>query len=226
MTTPHSSDLPADPRSQYQGVVIAIGGPPHSGKSVFLAELYRQLLHCCPSKVFLQRACPDGEGMWSNEADPEIVQQIRRKAAFSEEFVAVTLRGIEQLGRNPQHQIVLVDLGGKRTAENAELLKRSTHCIILSSNPDEISQWQAFATREGCEILATFHSQLIFCSDPGSDRQLDTTARSTLQADSNPMQGQWVNLCRELGTECYGEAITKLADVLIARYGKLERMER
>lgn len=219
MITSHSSHLPADPRSQYQGVVIAIGGPPHSGKSVFLAELYRQLLHRYPSKVFLQRACPDGEGMWSNEADPEIVQQIRRKAAFSEEFVAVTLRGIERLGRNPQHPIVLVDLGGKRTAENAEILKRSTHCIILSSNPDEIPQWQAFAMREGCEILATFHSQLIFCSDPGSSRQLDTTARSTLRTDLIPMQGQWINLCRELGTDCYGKAIAELADVLIAQYG-------
>jgi CRISPR-associated protein Csx3 len=60
---------PPDPRTGYHGAVIAVGGPPHSGKSVFLAELYRQLLQRQPSGVFLQRACPDGEGMWSNEAD-------------------------------------------------------------------------------------------------------------------------------------------------------------
>ena len=52
-----------DPRSAYQGRVIAIGGPPHSGKSVFLAELYRQLLQRQPTGVFLQRACPDGVGL-------------------------------------------------------------------------------------------------------------------------------------------------------------------
>lgn len=68
------------------GRAIAFVGPPHSGKSVFLAEMYRQLLANpkIGDKAFLQRACPDGEGMWSAEADQELVKKIRRKGKFKE----------------------------------------------------------------------------------------------------------------------------------------------
>lgn len=211
-----NSPIAPDPRTRYHGAVIAIVGPPHSGKSVFLAELYRQLLHRDPTGVFLHRACPDGEGMWSNEADPEIVQQIRKKCAFSEEFVTVTLRGIERLGRNTHHRIVLLDLGGKRTAENAEILRRSTHCIILSSQIEAISAWQTFVTSEGCDVLAIFRSQLIYDSSSFSQANLDLTARSMLQLDTTPITGTLVNLCRDQGTDCYGAAIAVLAEALLA----------
>jgi CRISPR-associated protein Csx3 len=200
-----------DLRSHYHGRVIAIGGPPHSGKSVFLAELYRQLLQRRSSGIFLQRVCPDGEGMWSNEADPAIVQQIRRKFAFSEEFVTLILQTIEQLGRNPQLSLVLLDLGGKRTAENAEILRRSTHCIVLSADAEATAQWQAFAAAEACSILAMFESRLVKLPD----QQLDDTVRSAIRTDLAMPQGTLVNLSRELGTACYAEAIGQLADWLI-----------
>ena len=82
MTNQNSFGLD-DVRGRYKGMVVAVGGPPHSGKSVFLAELYRQLLAKRPSGVFLQRACPDGEGMWSAETNPQLVAEIRRKGSFS-----------------------------------------------------------------------------------------------------------------------------------------------
>ena len=150
MAPPSPAFPPTDPRQPYHSRVIAVGGPPHSGKSVFLAELYRQLLQRQASGIFLQRACPDGEGMWSNEADPAIVQQIRKKFAFSEEFVTLTLQTIERLGRNPQLSLVLLDLGGKRTAENAEILRRSTHCILLSAQAEETANLADFC---GCRSL-------------------------------------------------------------------------
>src|SRR3990167_3663142 len=114
---------PDDVRSKYRGMTVAIGGPPHSVKTVFLAELYRQLLARRPSGAFLQRACPDGEGMWSAESDPALVAEIRRKGSFSQEFMLFTLKSIENLGAGMPR--VLIDLGGLRTAENAEILKRS-----------------------------------------------------------------------------------------------------
>src|SRR3990167_3520743 len=114
---------PGDIRAKYKGMVVAVGGPPHSGKSVFLAELYRQLLARRPSGTFLQRACPDGEGMWSAESDPALVKEIRRKGSFSQAFMLFTLKSIENLGAGMPR--VLIDLGGLRTAENAEILKRS-----------------------------------------------------------------------------------------------------
>ena len=216
MTTPHRplahTCSTTDPRVHYQGRVVAVGGPPHSGKSVFLAELYRQLLQRQPSGIFLHRACPDGEGMWSNEADPEIVQQIRRKAAFSDEFVNLTLHTIEQLGKNPQLPLVLLDLGGKRTAENAEILRRSTHCMVVSANEEEAMRWHVFAADEGCPVLASFQSRLV----RSPDQQIDPSARSTIQTDRPIPQGTLVNLCRELGADCYQEAIAQFAEWLLA----------
>ncbi|KAM3112685.1 hypothetical protein [Phormidesmis sp. 146-33] len=124
-----------------------------------VAALYQQLLKHS-NRVFLQRVCPDGEGMWSSEADPAIVRSIRRKGQFSEEFVLETLRAIDHLGQNPHFSIVLLDLGGKRTAENAEILQRSDFLILLSSNLQEISHWQQFAHCENCETIAFLESRL------------------------------------------------------------------
>ncbi|MFM7448234.1 MAG: hypothetical protein ACKO24_06530 [Leptolyngbyaceae cyanobacterium] len=201
----------SDPRFHYHGAVIAVVGPPHSGKSVFLAELYRQLLQRRSSGVFLQRVCPDGEGMWSNEADPTTVQQIRKKFAFSNEFVTLTLQTIEQLGRNPNLSLALLDLGGKRTAENAEILRRSTHCIILSSEQDEIAHWQSFTAAADCPVLATFQSRLV----KDCHQALDPTARSSIQIDLPIPQGILVNLCRDMGADCYATAIAQLADWML-----------
>ena len=75
--------------------------------------------------------------------------------------------------------------------------------------------WKAFAIAEGCDILGIFHSQLRHCSDALPDPQLDITDRSTIQVNSVPMGGVFVNLCRGLGTTCYEGAIAQLADQLI-----------
>jgi CRISPR-associated protein Csx3 len=197
----------SDSRSHYSGRVIAVCGPPHSGKSVFLAALYQKLLQRQSTGIFLQRACPDGEGMWSNEADPAIVKTIRKKFAFSEEFVTLTLKAIEQLGRNPQLSLVLLDLGGKRTAENAEILRRSTHCILLSAGEEESAYWHTFAAAEDCPVLATFQSRLVKLPN----QQLDQSARSSIQTNLPTPQGTFVNLSRDIGPCCYEAAIAQFA---------------
>lgn len=192
-------------------IVIAAGGPPHSGKSVFLHELYSQLLARRSSRIFLQRACPDGEGMWSAETDPAVVKEIRRKGKFSPEFMIFTLKAIENLGK--VFQIVLVDLGGLRTAENAEILKRCTHLVILSSKDDEIQPWQEFAKNEGCETLAIFFSKLA----KQEDGSLNNQVRSSVNLQQTPVVGEMLNLDRDGPTEPYREAISQFADWLIAK---------
>jgi CRISPR-associated protein Csx3 len=199
-------------------MVVAVGGPPHSGKSVFLAELYRQLLERRPSGVFLQRACPDGEGMWSAESDPEKVAEIRRKGSFSPEFMLFTLKSIENLGR--KFRLLLLDLGGRRTAENAEILRRSTHLIVLSSKEEEDESWQKFAAVEGCETLVVFRSRLV----KGEDGALDLSVRSSLDLSGDPVRGELLNLDREvqqeLGSVTFREAVGQFADWLIAEAEK------
>lgn len=198
-----------DVRSRYRGMVVAVGGPPHSGKSVFLAELYRQLLARRPSGVFMQRACPDGEGMWSAESDPDFVREIRRKGAFSQEFMLFTLKSIESLGKT--FPLVLLDLGGRRTSENAEILRRSTHLVVLSSKEDEVDPWCEFASDEGCEPLALFASRLV----KGEDGTLDQTVSSSVAMSTLPIKGELLNLDREAECEPYSEEVGQFADWLI-----------
>ena len=192
--------------------VVAVGGPPHSGKSVFLAELYRQILARRPSRFcFLQRACPDGEGMWSAETTPEIVREIRRKGNFSQEFMLFILKSIESLGK--VFPLVLLDLGGRRTAENAEILQRSTQLILISSKEEEDEKWVKFAFDEGCETIAVLRSSLI--KTPKGE--LNERVRSGVNFDSFPVRGEILNLDREGPVEPYREAISQFADWLIKR---------
>ena len=210
----------------YKGMVIAVGGPPHSGKSVFLAELYRQLLARRPADAFLQRACPDGEGMWSAESDPTLVKEIRRKGNFDTGFMAFTLKAIEALGT--RFPITLVDLGGRRSAQNAEILARSSHLIVLSSKEDENKPWQEFAAAEGCETIAVFASELVKLS--GSE-ELDLGSQVRSEATTSDVVGGTLrNLDRGKSgdsearlaaiRECYREAVSQFADWLIARADK------
>lgn len=201
--------------AEKKGMVVAVGGPPHSGKSVFLAALY-VFLAARGIKFFLQRACPDGEGVWSAETDPRIVAEIRRKGSFSQEFMLFTLKSIENLGKTVP--LVLLDLGGRRTAENAEILKRSSYLIILSSKKEENDAWVEFARAEGCETIAIFESRLI----KGMDGNLDNTVRSSVDFSAELVQGFLFNLDREGPKDPYIEVVSQFADWLIARSSEQE----
>ncbi len=192
-------------------LVIAVGGPPHSGKSVFLAELYRQLLARNPGGVFLQRGCPDGEGMWSAESDPALAQAIRQKGAFTPQFCAWVGAAICGLQRG--FAITLIDLGGQRISPNDEILAASTHLIVLSSKDDETQAWVEYGQRCGCEVLAVLGSRLV----RGSDDALDLSARSTLDCSTAPATGEIVNLDRAAPTTGYADAVAQLASWIHAQ---------
>jgi CRISPR-associated protein Csx3 len=139
--------------------------------------------------------------MWSAESDPEIVKQIRRKGSFSPEFMLFTLRSIENLAR--VFPLVLLDLGGKRTAENAEILKRATHFILISSKLEENKAWVEFASAQGCQILAVFNSRL-------------GEGKSWIDfSPVPPLRGELVNLDRNGPKEPYQIAVSQFADWLI-----------
>ena len=143
------------------GRAIAFVGPPHSGKSVFLAELYRQFLgdKAVGQKAFLQRACPDGEGMWSAESDPEVVKKIRQKGSFDEPTMSFFIQSIRGLRKTKS--IVLVDCGGRRSTQNAVILGECSDAIILSSKPEELELWKTFCEENGVKVLAMLKSELL-----------------------------------------------------------------
>jgi CRISPR-associated protein Csx3 len=203
----------SDVRSQYRGQVIAVGGPPHSGKSVFLYTLHQMLHQRMGDRVFLEPVCPDGEGKWAAEAEPDVVQRIRKKYEFSLEFLNQKIQSIENLGRNKP--LVLLDLGGKRSAENAQILARSTGLMILSSDADEVGHWRDFGEAQGCRVVVELASRLVK-TEVGD---LDTSARSQVTLDMLPVTGTLVNLNRSSGQDCYQDEIEALSSWLMETLG-------
>ena len=200
----------SDVRSQYQGQVIAVGGPPHSGKSVFLNVLHQRLHERMGDRVFLEPVCPDGEGKWAAEAEPDVVRRIRKKYEFSPEFLTQKIQAIENLGRNKP--LVLLDLGGKRSVENAQILARSTGLIILSSRIVEVELWRAFGKAQSCEVVLELASKLVTTTEGA----LDPLARSQVTLGAIPGTGTLVNLSRKYKDNCWAEdchqdAIDRLA---------------
>jgi CRISPR-associated protein Csx3 len=133
---------------------IAIGGPPHSGKSVLTYSL-TQILRAQQVEHYVLRACPDGEGDWSQEAPPESVRLLRNKGQFTETFVAYVGRSLQQ-----RHLPLLVDMGGRPTREQEVLFDYCTHALLLAPNEAELSQWRELAQRHKLPLLAELQSTL------------------------------------------------------------------
>jgi len=209
-----------DLRPLYKAWVVAVSGPPQSGKSVFLAELYRQLLARRPKNfAFLQRMCPDGEGVWSAESDPVVVKEIRRKGKFAAGFLERHLPLMVGPALMGSFKIILADLGGIRSTENAEILAHSTHLILLCSDKHagEMQPWLDFATAEGCQILAAFDSRMV----KFEDEELDLSARSSVDLSAEPVQGEMLNLDRKIQqlheSITFRQAVSQFAEWLIAK---------
>lgn len=194
----------------HRQLVISVGGPPHSGKSVFLNELYVQLRTEMSSDVFLLRACPDGEGTWMYDTDLEVARRVRQKGKFGEQFTESIRGAVANLRKG--FKIVLIDLGGKLLPPNDEMLAASTHHIVLSSNPEATKQWVAYGEGYGAKTLAVLSSELV----KDESGALDPDVRSEITvAEVLPMRGTLRNLDRAGSHEPYQEAVRKLATWMV-----------
>lgn len=133
---------------------VIVCGPPHSGKSVFLANLMRLLP---PHSFYLAFAAPDGEWHWTNFGDQDLVAAVRQKGKFTENFVGSMVEAI----RANEQPLVLVDTGGVRSEANERIFSVCDGVIILSSKPEEITAWREFATRYHVAVLAELDSVLV-----------------------------------------------------------------
>ncbi len=133
---------------------VMIGGPPHSGKSVLVYALSRAL-RAANTTHYVLRACPDGEGDWSHETPEERVRLLRQKGQFSSEFVERVRRDIER-----RHLPLLVDVGGKPTLEQEQILRACTHAVLLAATPEGLAEWRERAERCGLIIIAELQSVL------------------------------------------------------------------
>lgn len=175
---------------------MLVGGPPHSGKSVLVYSL-SQALRGRGVEHYALRACPDGEGDWSNEAPPERVREIRIKGQWTPQW-------LQRIGQDIQrrHLPLLVDVGGRPTPEQAELFGLCTHAVLLT--PDDASQasWQALVARHRLPLLADLTSTL-----EGENR---------LEAAEPVLRGALANLQR--GGTASGAAFDALVSRIAARF--------
>lgn len=169
---------------------IIIGGPPHSGKSV-LTYLLTQQLRAWNVEHYVLRACPDGEGDWSQQAPPATVQLLRYKGAFDATFVD---RVCHDLSR--RHLPLLVDVGGKPTPDQERIFDACTHAILLAPDDSGLAYWREKAERHGLAIVAELHS---------------TRAGEDVITSLHPvLRGQIANLERH--TAAFGVATLALAE--------------
>lgn len=104
---------------------VLIGGPPHAGKSVLTYSLTQALRQRGVSHYVL-RACPDGEGDWSQESDQDTVRVIRIKGEWLPEFVQKISQDLER-----RHLPLLVDMGGRPASWQMSIMRHCTHSILL-----------------------------------------------------------------------------------------------
>jgi len=135
---------------------ILVGGPPHAGKSVLTYNL-TQALRKRNIDHYVIRACPDGEGDWSQEIDQRMVSRIRLKGDWTPEFVKNICRDIER-----RHFPLLVDVGGCPEEWQMSILDHCTHSLLLlhQQNEHTTAFWHQLVERHGLLPLAELYSEL------------------------------------------------------------------
>lgn len=129
---------------------IVVCGPPHSGKSVFLGGLCDNLPR---NQRYLFRACPDGEGTWTWKGHG--AEQYRQKGSFTGTMVDWYVKSLHECQMAP---VILVDVGGRMSDENRQIMTQCDAVIILSGDVSAIQPWQAFCQEIGLKTLAVLHS--------------------------------------------------------------------
>ena len=132
---------------------IILCGPPHSGKSVFLCNLIVRTPNDLRATI---RACPDGEGTWSNNPNQKETSNVRIKGEFTRYFVESCCKEIDR----QTNKIVFVDVGGKRTIVNEQIFKHCDAFIVISNNKDEAKEWLKFGRSLGLECIGCLESSL------------------------------------------------------------------
>lgn len=139
---------------------VILCGPPHSGKSCLREGLKEAIkrIEGAPYPYTIT-ACPDGEGAWFSEAarrDPVLAKQLKAeyKAGFTPEF-ASKAAGWVYAASTPLN---IVDVDGRITAENRQIMKEGTHAIILSGDSSKTAEWEKVCEELELKIVANIHS--------------------------------------------------------------------
>ncbi len=181
---------------------VLIGGPPHAGKSV----LFYSLTHALRERGVRHhaiRACPDGEGNWFQELDPDqqTVSLIRSSGKWSPEFVTRICRDLER-----RYLPLLVDMGGKPREEQYAILRQCTHSLLLlrADLEEDDRNWRRYVQINGLLPLAVVYSE--------------QNGSSVLKATLPVIEGTITGLERYHGHRAQGPVFDALVDRLAALF--------
>ncbi len=169
---------------------VLIGGPPHAGKSV----LFYSLTHALRERGIRHhafRACPDGEGNWTQESDETTVSQIRMpiKGEWPASFV-------ERICLDLEHRCfpLLVDMGGRPKESQLCILHQCTHSLLLlrADREDYTRLWLRLIEESGLITLAQIESQLegtstVRAQTPILTGTLTGLVRNEITTDKGPL---------------------------------------
>jgi len=139
-------------KKKFSGKTIFCG-PPHSGKSVFIANLIRYLPYDSYVRI---NANGDGEGTWSNNSDQDEVMRTRHKTGNTPADFARWTKRIRQV----RSDIVLIDVGGRILEDKVPMFEAADCFVIISSDVSMVEAWRDFGESHGCRCLAIIESCL------------------------------------------------------------------
>ncbi|WP_165423315.1 CRISPR-associated protein Csx3 [Ktedonosporobacter rubrisoli] len=175
---------------------IVVGGPAHAGKSVLFYSL-THALHARGIRHHAIRACPDGEGNWSQENDPETVNKIRRplRGEWPESFV-------QRICQDLEHRCLpfLVDMGGEPRASQYCIFQHCTHAVLLlrDDKPAATKQWESIVA--DCDLL------------PLARLQSKLEGTSVLTSQTPIIEGNITGLIRGQNARAQGPVFEALID--------------
>ncbi len=189
---------------------IVLCGPPHSGKSCLREGLKQAIKRIKDAPYpYVITACPDGEGAWFQEAaqnNPELAKELKDayKAKFTPEFA----RRVAESVQNCTLPFTIIDVGGRISDENWQIMAPATHAVILAGNwgdetwDQRMEPWREFCAELGLKVVAEVFSDYFGNKDTvegvGSDGILRGSIHHLERGEGNSTRPMVVALAQYL----------------------------
>ncbi len=147
-------------QSQHPRMKVVLCGPPQSGKSCLREGLKQAICRIEGAPYpYVITACPDGEGAWFSEAarrDADLARKLKEdyKANFTPEFARIRAGWV----RDAKNSLNIIDVGGKISEENRQIMSQATHAVILAGNMNKVPAWKDFCESLNLPVIAIIHS--------------------------------------------------------------------